>query len=573
MPPKAPRVSECEAGGLLRVKRADLVKMVRALKAEPDLERIVKARKTKDFNRKPTRAELCAAINARRKSMSRRKYLLLLGPALVAAVLGAAVWRREILGLLPTSTRQAETILGGVSEMADHIRQIVPIPKYEPTTKAGAYMQAHPPHQLEPARAREIMRTVATLERERKQTLQRTAAIDMQILRTQQQQRKTQRTEEQRRAREAETAKLTLQRQEQARRAALYKATIEQAKTNAAIEVRAAEQARRYKTETYDTPPGTMQFYDRVPKETATGYSSRKPPAPLPASTYGKAPVRRRDQKLPLTRYDILPVKPPYAAPPIVSNYDPNVAAASSTQAQFFHYQTPQQAASSGYEKLGEGRRPNSPFTAGYVSSSGAEASKSSSAPISSSFKPPYEKAPSYSEAPYDVVPSNPTTIGQRKSDNYTIMSRDDPQNVRYTSLSPSAIPQVEGRRAATLPAPLASQYRSLPGSSTQYGALPTQQSAKTYQAAGRSSTAPAGKMQRGQAVASNTRVDLYGSPLAAVQTGRAGLKKSGDYVAIPAPPLQTNREDLVAARRRLKPVAKQSSGRLSGYGQLPGEF
>jgi hypothetical protein len=83
-------------GHLQSIRRPDLLRMVQKLKAEKHLKTIEKKRKPKvSFLQKPvTRNELCMAINMRRKEISARKFLLLLGPLLVALLFGGVkVWK------------------------------------------------------------------------------------------------------------------------------------------------------------------------------------------------------------------------------------------------------------------------------------------------------------------------------------------------------------------------------------------------------------------------------------------------------------------------------------------------
>lgn len=83
-------------GHLQSIRRPDLLRMVQNLKAEKHLKTIEKKRKPKVsfIKKQPTRNELCMAINMRRKEISARKFLLLLGPALVALLFGGVkVWQ------------------------------------------------------------------------------------------------------------------------------------------------------------------------------------------------------------------------------------------------------------------------------------------------------------------------------------------------------------------------------------------------------------------------------------------------------------------------------------------------
>lgn len=228
MPPKTkknrPRMSECEAAGMANVKRVDMVRMVRALGAEDDLAKIVRARASRDFNRQPTRAELCAAINARRQSMSRRRYLLLLGPALVALVLGAAVWRREILGILPVPKKAAVK-----KKNVDEEEQAPRKTPFEPTTRAGVRMLARPPQN--PV----VYATVAAAERERRVVLRQRALAEQRMVRIE----RDSRTEE---------IKNAQRRQKWVVKMAVAEAQVAKAKTpperHAAVEARKAVLAR-----------------------------------------------------------------------------------------------------------------------------------------------------------------------------------------------------------------------------------------------------------------------------------------------------------------------------------------
>lgn len=361
MPPKAPRVSECEAGGLLRVKRTDLVKMVRALSAEKELERIVKARKTKDFNRKPTRAELCAAINARRKNMSRRRYLLLLGPALVAAVLGVAVWKREVLGL-----GKIQEFLG---EKAKEFMQSSPqpviagIPAFEPTTRDGAYLLQHPPQLDDAKRTREIMRQVAAAEKNRMRALQEEARYQSKLVKLKaQQDAMMNATQARAHAEQINATKQAIRAQQMQSRAYATQIAETRAKTRQEEKAAMLTESAYYQLKTYPVsapyrrgtiPSPPTPYRPMLPAKTTT-----KQPYDLAPPLYAKSPTMPKFPTVPQTYFPHVPQSVPVSAASVPTT-SPYVMRRALSDTKSTLYQQPPYVV--GYEKQ--------PLTSGYSKS------------------------------------------------------------------------------------------------------------------------------------------------------------------------------------------------------------
>jgi hypothetical protein len=462
MPPKTkknrPRVSECEAAGMSNVKRADMVRMVRALGAEEDLAKIVRARASQDFNRQPTRAELCAAINARRQTMSRRKFLLLLGPALVALALGTAVWRREILGILPipknvavkqqttkasAKTKEDSLMPSSISRTAAEL--------FEPTTRAGVRILARPPQN------RVVYATVAAAERERRAVLRQQALVEQRMARIERDSRAAEFKNAQRQQKwvaKMAVAEAQVARAETpvARRAALEakRAVMAQA-TEAKNQQRAAsrELAQAYKVASadvaahqrkadtlknvinkhYDAPPMLSPTYDIVPEEydEPPGTQRMSPQTvfihdTVPAKIVERPPTHYQPMPSPQPKRPSpsdLPLPPQqqqqYAAPPTltgsstsrVPGYGAGIGAGGGSapvQQQYVN------------QRPAGGIEASPPLTGGYVSSRGTGSSKLYDAPPSTDYGSVAGGGSSTSRAP-----QRKSASGSTQSFNYQI--------------------------------------------------------------------------------------------------------------------------------------------------------